>query len=110
MSITKFNKGRIFDVNLEGKTKIKLSDLHDTVPTIINAILFTEKGNFGKSVFVVAGDCIIYLPKHKLKDCEAICEDAQLVQDIKDGKVAILPETYEDETGATRYSVKWCDV
>lgn len=111
MSITKYNKGRIFDVKLEGMDTVKLSDLPlDTVIKVF-AIMFTSKGQYGKSAFlVIAGNRIVYLPKHKVKECEDIVQEATLVQDIKDGKVGFTVDTYEDETGATRYSIKWADI
>lgn len=112
MSITKFNKGRVFDVKLEGLTTVKLSTLKEGEKYCISAIMFTEKGKYGKSAFVVLPESeeVVYLPKHMLKACEEIVIDAECVADIKAGKVGIIPETYEDETGATRYSVKWCDM
>lgn len=112
MSITRFNKGKVFNVKLEGLTTVKLSTLKEGATYRISAIMFTEKGKYGKSAFVVLSESeqVVYLPKHMLKACEEIVIDAELVSDIKTGKVGIIPETYEDETGATRYSIKWCDM
>lgn len=111
MSITRFNKGQIFDVKLDGMDTVKLADLpRDTVIKVL-AIMFTEKGKFGKSAFlVIAGNRVVYLPKHKVKECEDICADATLVQDIKDGKVGFVIDPYEDETGVERLSTKWVDM
>ena len=110
MGITKYNKGSVFNVKLDGTESVKLADLPlDTVIKVF-AIMFTSKGEYGKSAFlVIAGNRTVYLPKHKLKECEEIVQDETAVQDIKDGKVGITVETYEDSTGATRYSTRWVD-
>lgn len=114
MSITKFNRGKKFDVKLEEALTVKLAVLEVGKPYTISAIMFTEKGKYGKSVFVVTkiGDdtAVVYLPKHMVKVCEDIVCDGAIVEDIKNGKVGIIPETYESETGETRYSVSWCDM
>lgn len=109
MSIARFNKGKIFDVTLEGKETVKLADL-PLETFVIDAIMFTEKGKFGKSAFIVSGDMLIYLPKHKVRECEEIVSDAAIVQDIKDGRCGFEVETYSDETGSTRYSVRWVEL
>ena len=106
-SIKRFNKGKIFDVTLEGKENVKLADLVEGQAYTVDAIMFTEKGKFGKSAFVVSGDMIVYLPKHKVKDCEEILCDEEIVNAIKSGKVAFVPVSYTDETGAERFSVDW---
>lgn len=110
MSITRFNKGKKFDVDLAGKNTMKLSEIIEGDKYPVDAIMFTEKGKYGKSAFIVSGDSIIYLPKHKVRDCEEIVSDDVLVEDIKAGRVGFIPVTYEDETGATRYSIDWCDM
>lgn len=110
MSITRFNKGKKFDVDLAGKYTVKLSELADGESYPVDAIMFTEKGKYGKSAFLVSGETIVYLPKHKVRDCEEIVADDVLVEDIKAGRVGFIPVTYEDETGATRYSIDWCDM
>ena len=110
MSITRFNKGKKFDVDLVGKETLKLSEMAVGQASKVDAIMFTEKGKYGKSAFIVFGDAIVYLPKHKVRDCEEIVADDVLVDDIKSGRVGFIPVTYEDETGATRYSIDWCDM
>lgn len=110
MSITRFNKGKKFCVDLAGKSTIKLSEIIEGQEYPVDAIMFTEKGKFGKTAFLVSGNSTIYLPKHKVRDCEEIVADDVLVEDIKAGRVGFIPVTYEDETGATRYSIDWCDM
>ena len=110
MSITRFNKGKKFDVDLAGKSTIKLSEVTPEEKHRVDAIMFTEKGKYGKSAFLVSGNTTIYLPKHKVRDCEEIVADDVLVEDIKAGRVGFTAVTYEDETGATRYSIDWCDM
>lgn len=110
MSITRFNRGKKFDVKLEGKETVKLSAILSGEVLRVDAIMFTEKGKFGKSAFIVSGDKVVYLPKHKVKECEEIVADEVLVQDIKEGRVGFIATTYEDETGATRYSIEWRDI
>lgn len=113
MSITRFNKGKKFDVELKEALTVKLAALTVGEVYPVNAIMFTEKGRYGKSAFVVTkvGDdvTIVYLPKHKVKECEEIVAEDAIVEDIKSGRVGFEPETYEDEEGATRYSIKWVD-
>lgn len=111
MGILKYNKGSVFDVKLDGLDTVKLAELPQETAIKVHAIMFTSKGEYGKSVFlVIAGNRCVYLPKHKVKECEEIVADAEVVQDIKDGKVGFTVETYEDKQGATRYSIKWCEL
>ena len=111
MSITRFNKGQIFDVKLDGMGTVKLADIPRDTEIKVHAIMFTEKGKYGKSAFlVIAGNRIVYLPKHKVRECEDIVSDKTIVQDIKDGKVGFVVDPYEDETGVERLSIKWVDL
>lgn len=106
-SIKRFNKGKLFDVKLEGKETVKLAELELDAFYTVDAIMFTEKGRFGKSAFIVSGDMIVYLPKHKVKECEEILCDDEIVEAIKGGKIGFVPVSYTDETGAERFSVNW---
>lgn len=106
-SIKRFNKGKLFDVVLEGKETVKLAELEQGVNYRVDAIMFTEKGRFGKSAFIVTGDNIVYLPKHKVKECEEILCDDEIVEAIKGGRISFVPTSYKDETGAERFSVNW---
>lgn len=110
-AITKYNKGKIFDVDLKGKDTLSLAEIHQNNmgALIVDAIMFSEKGHYGKSVFVVSGNNIVWLPKHMVKRCEEILSDTDCINDIKSGAVSFVVKTYEDETGATRFSVEWCD-
>lgn len=106
-SIKRFNKAKLFDVDLDGKETVKLAELEQGAFFPVDAIMFTEKGRFGKSAFIVSGDKIVYLPKHKVKECEEILCDEEIVEAIKRGKIGFTPYSYDDETGAERFSVNW---
>lgn len=110
-AIMKYNRGNAFEVKLEGKNTISLAEIFaDNVGKMqVDAIMFSEKGRYGKSAFVVSGDYIVWLPKHMVKRCEEIVTDADCVEEIKSGAVAFEVLDYKDETGATRFSVKWVD-
>lgn len=117
MGILKYNKGSVFDVKLDGLDTVKLAELPLETAIKVHAIMFTSKGEYGKSAFLVIEEnpwtekmCCVYLPKHKVKECEEIVADAEVVQDIKDGKVGFTVETYEYKQGATRYTIKWCEL
>lgn len=110
-AIMKYNKGKVFDVDLKGAKELSLAEIHSNNMGAlrVDAIMFSEKGKYGKSVFIVTGHNIVWLPKHMVKRCEEILADAECIEDIKSGSVAFEVETYTDETGATRFSIKWCD-
>lgn len=111
MSITKFNKGCLFNnVNLENTVTVNLSEI--TGIHKINAIMFSTKGEYGRSAFIVFdnGANMVWLPTHMVKVCDEILTDADTVADIKEGRAGFSVETYTDKKNNVRYTVRFEDI
>lgn len=79
------------------------------------AIMFTEKGEYGKSAFIVGArsdDSLftMWLPSHQLKSCEAIVSDEEAVSAILSGKCGLKGREYIDKKKIKRFTVEWCDL
>lgn len=115
MSITKYNKEtfkKAFEnVNLEGKQRVTLAELFITQkgePKRFDALLLSNKGKYGMSTLVVMDDCTAWLPSHMTDTVKEILRDDETVEDIKEGKCAIIVREYEKE-GRVLYSVDFVD-
>lgn len=79
------------------------------------AIMFTEKGEYGKSAFIVGAKSddslfTMWLPSHQLKTCEAIVADGAAVNGILSGRCGLKGREYVDKKKIKRYTVEWCDL
>lgn len=116
MSITKYNKEtfkKAFEnINLEGKKRVTLAELHaerGNIPIAFNALLLSNKGKYGMSTLVVGDDYTAWLPSHMTDTVKEILKDDETVEDIKAGKCAISVREYEKE-GRVLYSVDFVEV
>jgi len=116
----KFNNQSPFaslDLKLEEiENSMTVEELTKSGSTIrVVAIMFTEKGEYGKSAFVVGAkddDSLftMWLPSHQLKTCEAIVSDEEAVNAILSGKCGLKGREYIDKKKIKRYTVEWCDL
>lgn len=79
------------------------------------ALMFSTKGEYGKSVFMVGRDkaddlFTAWLPNHMVEKCEMLLTDAEAVQGILDGLCGVKAKAYTDKKGKERFSVEWCNL
>lgn len=97
----------------QAKTCAELCE--ESEPSRVVAVMFSEKGQYGKSPFLVCADAkdnlfTIWLPKHQLKTCEDLVSNPEAVDAILSGKCGIRGEAYKDKKGVDRYTVRWCNL
>ena len=121
MGIANYNTtGKIFDVDLEKMEQVEIDKLYESQPNAeytVNAILFSNKGMYGKAALVCFnGKCSMWLPKHQLEECEKIVEDSSVVEQIKEGKAGFKIVTYKVKEGqnskdkkGNSFAVEWID-
>lgn len=117
---TKFNNHSPFaslNIRLEEiENSLTVEELTKSGETIrVLAIMFTEKGEYGKSAFVVGAlndDSLftMWLPTHQLKICEAIVDDTEAIDGILSGRCGLKGREYIDKKNIKRYTVEWCDL
>ena len=121
MNFESFNKGGSAFASLEikleeielSKTCEELSKVSDVFRVV--SIMFSEKGEYGKSAFLVCADdadqlFTLWLPKHQLRTCEEMVENREAVDAILSGKCGIRGEVYTDKKGVERYTIRWCNI
>lgn len=77
----------------------------------VNAILFA-KSKFGERPFVSLAEGInVSLPKGQIETCRSICENADAVKDINDGKCGIKFNKYHsNKFDRECMSVEWVNI
>ena len=68
------------------------------------ALMFSTKGEYGKSVFMVGRDeaddlFTAWLPNHMVEKCEMLLADEEAVQGILDGLCGVKAKAYTDKKG-----------
>lgn len=79
------------------------------------AILFSTKGEYGKSAFMIGRDnaddlFTAWFPSHMVETCEEMAADKEAVQAILDGLCGVKAKKYTDKKGKERFSVEWCNL
>lgn len=121
MSFTKYNNSNNPFASLE----IKLEEIENTITCEqltkegnvmrVIAIMFSTKGEYGKSAFLILADdhditYTMWLPSHLVDTCEAILADTTDVEAILSAKCGVKGREYKDKKGITRYTVEWVDL
>ena len=120
MNFESLNKGSAFaglDIKLDEIQNMKTCEelSKEEKPSRVVAVMFSEKGEYGKSAFLVCADekdelFTIWLPKHMVKTCEELVENHEAVEDILSGRCGVRGEEYLDKKGVKRYTVRWCNL
>lgn len=105
--LSKYNKGSLFNVDIEGMKFFKLSQIYDEAHPDMKyylraLILFNTK--YGASPVAVLDDKCVNLPKHYSSDVEDMLQDPEVIETIKAGKGFFTIRTYED----TKYNAGLC--
>lgn len=119
MNFEKYNNSSPFaalDLKLEEIENTKTMEQLYQEGTVVKvlAILFSTKGEYGKSAFIVGEDAsgtrfTMWLPSHMVEVCEAMVADQEAVSGILAGQCGLKAKTYKDKKGKDRYSVDWCN-
>ena len=107
---TRHSKGSKFNVNTEGYTYAKLSDLELGKAYVIQALYINTKGNYDPNpIAPIIDGVLVNLPAHLTNEVKAIIESDEDVADINAGKVGFEVEEY-DKDGKTLRGIKWVDI
>ena len=121
MNFESLNKGSAFaglDIKLDEIENMKTCEelSKEEKPSRVVAVMFSEKGEYGKSAFLVCADdkddlFTVWLPKHMVKTCETLVENTEAVEGILSGRCGVRGEEYQyKKKGAKRYTVRWCNL
>lgn len=122
MNFEKFNSGSAFsslEIKLEEIEKSKTCEqfFEEGKTARVVAVMFSEKGKFGKSAFLVCAEdddtlFTMWLPKNQLETCEKMVSDTEAVEGILSGACGVKPRKYEDKKYGRGecYTVEWCNI
>lgn len=114
-----YNREPLFpEVDTEGLEYFELQDIFDNPDTVwtVEAIYINTKGLYDdRPVLVVNGDNFrgyVNLPAHLTKTCQAILDDRNAVEAIKNGAVGFTIYTYNARNYNNKmcYSIRWVDI
>ena len=115
MSITKFNHGARFNFDGTEENKfISVADLMkengaDTVYKL-KGFYINKKGKYGDAPVAVIAGFNVNLPKHLLDTVKEMIDDAEIVQQINEGKAGFRGDTYTTKEGKEYCTVRWEDL
>lgn len=114
MSITKFNKGSVFNVNFFGLEFVKLEDLFNSDEDqvyVITGLFINQKSKYGPRPFVSTPDFLADLPSHMLETVEEIISSPEIVEQINSRKAGFKVRSYKSKTyNKECYSVEFVDL
>lgn len=107
MSLSRFNHqgGVHFDINTEGLTGVKASEVYAAVkdaPLLLKGIFINKDTGYGESVSVITPNAIIYFSKASLQLAREIREDPEAVAEINKRGAAFKITEFE----ATKFKKK----
>ena len=109
--ISKYNKGRKFNVNIEGMPFKKLKDIYQEGKEfkIKGVALFNTK--YGDSAVAILDDCLINLPSHMNADVNDMLHNDEFCEAVNAGKIGFTIRTYEDTKHGKGlcYGVEWTE-
>ena len=95
---TKYNKGKIFDVDTTGFTYASIKDLFNENGAKhiypLRGIWINTKGKFGDQPLVATDKFYVNLPTHMLNTCKEIMKDDEAINDINNGKAGFQIYSY----------------
>lgn len=122
MSVTKYNKGTKFNVNLTGLQFIKMEDVFQMSEDekaisgkkpvyTITGIFINSKSKFGPRPFVSTPDFLMDLPSYQLETVKQMLADEELIKDVNAGKVGFSVRAYfSNKYKKDCYSVDFEDI
>lgn len=110
MSVAKYNKGLLFNVETKGFKFYKLKDIYqnDSVKYYIKGLVIFNT-QYGDSANAILEDKFVNLPNHMVMTVREMLNDDELIQNIKADKVGFTIRQYEDvKHGAGKcYGITW---
>ena len=111
--MNRFNKGTIdWGIDTKDMKYIKLSEFKEGDIVPIKGLFINKKGNYDPHPVAIAENGLIDLPQHQTDTVNEILASPEVVEAIKQGKVAFKVRTYN----ATKFgnkeclSVEWVDI
>lgn len=108
MKITDLNyKGGIdWEIDTKNMDFIKCADISQETQHKIHGVFITRDRGYGRGAVAILDDALLSMPHRYVETVETILNDEEMVQEIKDGKVAIEI----DEFVSTKYKKVGYDI
>lgn len=113
MKITDLNcKGRIdWGVDTRDMEFMKCADMPKEVPLKLHGVFITADNGYGRGAVAILDYSLMNMPQRYVESVETILSDDEMVQEIKDGKVAIeISEFTSKKYKKVGYNVTFVEV
>ena len=101
--------GAKFSINTEGFAFKKISEFPLEQEIVIRGALISKGGKYGDSASLILDDCFMNIPNHMIDDVKELLADAEAIEQVEAGKLAVSVYEYEDRNGSIQRSIKWID-
>lgn len=113
MKITNLNyKGGIdWGINTKNMDFTKCGEMPQGTPLKLYGVFITSDNGYGRGAVAILDDTLMNMPQRYVKVVESILDDDEMVQEIKDGKVAIeISEFVSKKYKKVGYDVMFVEV
>jgi hypothetical protein len=111
--MNRFNKGTIdWGIDTKDMKYIKLSEFKEGDIVPVKGLFINSKGNFEPHPVAISENGLIDLPMHQTDTVNEILASPEVVEAIKQGKVAFKVRIYNAVKYSNKecYSVEWVDM
>jgi hypothetical protein len=111
--MNRFNKGTIdWGIDTKDMKYIKLSEFKEGDIVQVKGLFINNKGNFEPHPVAISENGLIDLPMHQTETVNEILASPEVVEAIKQGKVAFKVRIYNAVKYSNKecYSVEWVDM
>lgn len=111
----KFNVGNVFEINTDGMSFCKLSDLYgkhgENAIFEIGGLFISQGGVYGPNPVIITPTMLVNLPNHLLETVRNIISDDEAIDIIKQGLVGFKVREYQNkDINKTCYSITFVDI
>lgn len=113
----KYNSNRKFNISTEGFPYRKLKEVYNDPIFGPDAIIpvdavYINNGKYGETASLAscANRFLLNLPNHQVPMIKEVLEDAEAIQQIKEGRAAVKIVPWTDAKGNTYYKIEWVDI
>lgn len=113
MKITDLNYKRRIDWGIDTKNMnfTKCGEMPQGTPLKLNGVFITPDNGYGRGAVAILDDTLLNMPQRYVEVVETFLHDDEMVQKIKDGKVAIeISEFFSKKYKKVGYDVKFVEV
>lgn len=101
--------GAKFSIDTKGFEFKKISEFPLDTEIIVRGALISKGGKYGDSASLILDDCFMNIPKHLVDDVRELLADAEAIEQVESGLLAVSIYEYEDANGAIQRSINWID-